>query len=332
MLQALILSALVLTQSVTVWQIIFLSFVSGLINAFDIPVRQAFTIQMVEKEEDLANAIALNSSMVNLAKLVGPSVAGIIIAFMGEATCFMINTISYIPVLISLAVMKVSHRAVSSHRPILGELKEGLIYAVHSVPIRLILALLCLVSLLGGAAQTLMPVFAVDVFLGDSKTLGFLMASSGCGAFCGAIYLASRQSVRGLGRVITLTSALFGLGVIAFASSDILWMSVMILFVSGFGMMVEMAASNTILQTIVDHDKRGRIMSFYTMAFMGTAPLGSLMAGWMAQQWGAMTALKIGGMICVAGALAFASQLPHFRESLRPIYFKKGIIPSVEVH
>ncbi len=332
MIQALILSVLVLTQTVMVWQIIVLSFISGMINAFDIPVRQAFTIQMVEKEEDLPNAIALNSSMVNLAKLVGPSVAGIVIALVGEATCFVVNTLSYIPVLTSLFVMKVVHKPSLTHRPILRELKEGLLYAVNSVPIRLILILLCLVSLLGGAAQTLMPVFAVDVFHGNSKTLGFLMASSGLGAFCGAIYLASRQSVRGLGRVIVLTSALFGLGVIAFASSKILLTSVLILFVSGFGMMVEMAASNTILQTVVDHDKRGRIMSFYTMAFMGTAPVGSLLAGWMAHRAGVIPTLVSGGVICLLGSLFFASQLPKFRENLRPIYYKKGIIPAVEIN
>jgi MFS family permease len=329
MLQALTLSFLVLTKTVMVWEIIALSFLLGLINAFDIPVRQAFTIEMVESPEDLANAIALNSSMVNMAKLIGPSIAGIMIALVGEGTCFLVNTISYIPVLISLLIMKVSHKHSPSSRSIFRELKEGLSYAVHSVPIRLILMLLGLVSLLGGAAQALMPVFAIDVFHGGSRTLGFLMASSGCGALLGAIYLASRKTVVGLGRVIAVTSALFGVGVIAFASSKILWISVMLLFASGFGMMVEMASSNTILQTIVDEDKRGRIMSFYTMAFMGTAPIGSLLAGTLANKWGAVPTLMTGGFICLCGSFIFIRQLPAFRQTIRPIYFKKGILPVI---
>jgi len=329
MLQALVLSILVLTHVITVWEIIGLSFMLGLINAFDIPVRQAFTIEMVENPEDLANAIALNSSMVNMAKLIGPSVAGVTIALVGEGECFLLNTLSYIPVLISLLIMKVNHRHSPSIRPILGELKEGLSYAIGSVPIRQILMLLAIVSLLGGAAQALMPVFAIDIFHGGSRTLGFLMASSGCGALFGAIYLASRKSVVGLGKVIAKTSALFGFGVIAFASSKILLVSVVLLFCSGFGMMVEMASSNTILQTIVDEDKRGRIMSFYTMAFMGTAPLGSLLAGMLANQFGAVLTLTCGGLVCLVGSLIFIRQLPLFRQNIRPIYFKKGILPVI---
>jgi MFS family permease len=329
MLQALILSILVLSHTIMVWQIVILSFCLGLINAFDIPVRQAFTVQMVEKPEDLANAIALNSTMVNMAKLVGPSVAGVMIALVGEGMCFLTNTLSYIAVIGSLLVMRVTHKPVHSTRPIFGELKEGMAYAFNFLPIRLILLLLGLVSLLGGAAQALMPVFATDVFHGGSRTLGFLLSSSGCGALLGAIYLASRRTVIGLGRVIAMTSALFGCGVIVFASSKILWLSVIFLFASGFGMMVEMAASNTILQTVVDEDKRGRVMSLYTMAFMGTAPIGSLLSGVLANKIGATMTLVAGGLVCLAGSLVFTQQLPMFRKTIRPIYSRKGIIPAV---
>jgi MFS family permease len=326
MFQALILTILVLTGTADVWEIIALSFVSGLINAFDIPVRQAFTIEMVDKEDDLANAIALNSTMVNMAKLLGPSIAGVLIALAGTSVCFLLNTVSFIPVLISLFIMKVSSKSPHLKRPtILRELKEGFVYAVHSVPIRSLLMLLGLVSLLGGAAQALMPVFAVDIFHGNSRTLGFLMASSGFGALCGAIYLASRKTVRGLGGVIAFTSGLFGAGVIVFSLSKILALSVIVLFVSGFGMMVEMAASNMILQTIVDEDKRGRIMSFYTMAFMGTSPIGGLLAGAMAHKYGVIPTLLAGGCLCLAGSLTFTNQLPLFRQTLRPIYTRKGI-------
>jgi MFS family permease len=272
--------------------------------------------------------------MVNMAKLIGPSVAGIMIAVVGEGMCFLANTLSYVAVIGSLLIMRVPHKRVHSDRPILKELKEGMLYAFNFLPIRLILMLLGLVSLLGGAAQALMPVFAIDVFHGGSRTLGFLMASSGCGALVGAIYLASRKSVIGLGRVIAITSALFGCGVIVFASSKILWLSVPFLFASGFGMMVEMAASNTILQTIVDEDKRGRVMSFYTMAFMGTAPIGSLLAGLLANKFGATLTLVMGGLLCLTGSFVFTKQLPLFRQNIRPIYFKKGIIPAVinEMH
>jgi len=329
MIQACVLTTLVLTGTIAVWHVILLSFMLGLINAFDIPVRQAFTVQLVEKPEDLANAIALNSTMVNMAKLVGPSVAGILIALVGEGACFFINTVSYIPVIASLLMMKVPYTLIPSTRPMLSELREGLSYAFHSVPIRHILLLLGMVSLLGGAAQTLMPVFAIDVFHGGSRTLGFLMASSGFGALIGAIYLAARKSVIGLGRVIAFTSGLFALGVIAFAASKVLWLSMLILFMSGFGMMVEMASSNMILQTVVDDDKRGRIMSLYTMAFMGTAPIGSLAAGTLAHQFGAVPTLIAGGVLCLCSSLLFTRHLPAFRKSIRPIYFKKGLIPAI---
>jgi len=330
MLQALVLSVLVLTKSVQVWQIIILSMVLGLVNSFDLPVRQAFTIEMIENKEDLGNAIALNSSMVNIARLIGPSLAGVIIATFGEGPCFLINALSYIAVIISLLMMKITQKKVrEAHQHVLHELREGFRYAFNSVPIKHILILLSLVSLTGVPYQVLMPVFAKDIFHGGPKTLGFLMAMAGAGALMGAIYLAARKSVVGLGRIIALSALFFGIGVSIFSFSKDLWFSLFMICFAGFSMMVQMAASNTILQTIVEEDKRGRIMSFYTMSFMGMTPFGSLLAGSLGSKIGAPHTLFLGGVCCIIGALLFFRKLPLIREKIRPIYIQKGIIPEV---
>lgn len=313
MIQALTLSVLILTRQIQVWHIVVLSVFLGIINSFDLTIRQAFTVEMLDHREDLGNAIALNSSMVNAARLIGPSIAGVLIATAGEGVCFLLNAISYVPVIIALAAMKIlQKKATVPTRHILHEIKEGLSYAFNSVPIRSILLLLCLVSFMGVPYQVLMPVFARDVFHGGPRTLGFLVAMSGLGAFIGAIYLAARKSLLGLGKIIALTSGLFGTGLIAFSLSRTLWLSMIILLLSGFGMMVQMASSNTILQTIVDEDKRGRIMSFYTMAFMGIAPFGSLLAGTLANKIGAPNTLLMGGFCCIIGACIFGSKKVEF--------------------
>lgn len=330
MAQALILSALILTQHIQIWHIIVLSAWLGIVNSFDIPVRQAFTVEMINDREDLGNAIALNSSMVNAARLVGPSIAGLLIASVGEGICFVSNAVSYVPVIISLLVMKIAPKEIRAHSShVFHELKEGFSYVFNFSPMRYILILLALVSLVGVPYQVLMPVFARDVFHGGPHTFGFLVAMSGMGALAGALYLAGRKSVLGLGRIIAWAAGLFGLGIMAFSWSRILWVSLPILFLSGFGMMVQMASSNTVLQTIADEDKRGRVMSFYTMAFMGMAPFGSLLAGSLASSMGASRTLWVGGLCCVIGALIFATKLPSIREKVRPIYAKKGIIPEV---
>ena len=330
MLQALILSVLVLTNRITVEQIVALSIFLGLVNSFDIPVRQAFTVEMIEEREDLGNAIALNSSMVNAARLIGPSLAGIIIAVLGEGICFLLNGVSYLAVIGSLLAMKIAPRKIKPpDTHVLHELKEGFVYAFNSTPIKFILILLSLVSLMGVPYQVLMPVFARDIFHGGSITLGFLMAMSGIGALTGAIYLASRKSVIGLGKIIPLFSGLFGLAVIAVALSGALWFSMPAICVAGFAMMVQMAASNTVLQTIVEEDKRGRIMGLFTMAFMGMVPFGSLLAGSLASKIGAPNTLLLGGTCCVIGALIFVRKLPSLREKIRPIYIEKGIITEV---
>jgi MFS family permease len=331
MLQSLALAILAFTDLINVHYIIWLSVFQGLINAFDMPVRQAFVVEMIERREDLPNAIALNSSMVNATRLLGPSIGGVIIAAVGEGWCFMIDAISYIAVIASLLAMKVTPRMTEQLREVnmLRQLREGFAYAARFAPIRNVLLLLALVSLVGMPYTVLMPVFADDVLHGGPNTLGMLMAASGVGALVGALFLAARKSVLGLGTLIPLTAAAFGVGLIAFSFSGVLWLSLALMVVTGLGFMVQMAASNTVLQTIVDEDKRGRVMSFYTMAFMGTAPFGSLLAGSVADRIGAPHTLMFGGIGCIAGALWFALSLPALRRDVRPIYERIGILPEM---
>jgi len=329
MLQALVLAVLALTGAIEVWHILVLSVVLGLINGFDIPTRQSFVVEMVENREDLGNAIALNSFLVNGARLVGPSVAGILIATMGEGVCFLVNGLSYLAVIASLLMMALPPRRIAARNvSVLHDLREGAVYAFHSVPIRSVLLLLALVSLMGMPYVTLLPVFAKDILHGGPHTLGFLAGASGLGAVIGAFYLASRESVVGLVRLICLAAAFFGIGLLAFSFSTFFWLSCLTLMVVGFAMMTQMAGSNTILQTIVEEEKRGRVMSFYTMAFMGMAPFGSLLAGTLAGLIGAPWTLVVSGVACLLGALWFASRIPAMRKVIRPIYIEKGILPA----
>jgi MFS family permease len=331
MLQSLALAVLALSGRINIHHVIWLSLFQGLINAFDMPARQAFVVEMVERREDLPNAIALNSSMVNAARLLGPSAGGVVIAAVGEGWCFMIDAVSYLAVIASLLLMKVTPRMTKpiSEAKMLRQLAEGFRYAARFAPIRKVLTLLALVSLVGMPYTVLMPVFADEVLRGGPNTLGLLMAASGVGALAGAMFLAARKSVLGLGTLIPLTAAAFGAGLIAFSFSRVLWLSLALMVVTGLGFMVQMAASNTVLQTIVDEDKRGRVMSFYTMAFMGTAPFGSLLAGSVADRIGAPHTLLFGGLGCIAGALWFALSLPKLRQDVRPIYVRIGILPEM---
>ncbi len=328
--QASILAFLVLTHQIQVWHIMALSFFLGIIFSFDIPIRQAFTVEMIEDREDLGNAIALNSSMLNAARLIGPSLAGILIACVGEGVCFLFNAVSFIPVIFSLAAMRIDPSKLStSSKNIFIELKEGLGYSFRFAPIKWILILLSMISLMGVPYQVLMPVFARDIFHGGPNTLGFLLGMSGLGALIGAIYLASRKSVIGLVKLIAWTAVLFGVTIIIFSFSRVVWFAMPVILVSGFGVMVNMAACNTVLQTVVDEDKRGRVMAFYTMAFMGMMPFGSLLAGILAARIGAPYTLLIGGVCCVGVAFIFMSKLPIIRKEIRPVYAKKGIISEV---
>lgn len=328
-LQSLALAGLTLAKMITIHEIIWLSVLQGLINAFDMPGRQAFLIQMVEDKEDLGNAIALNSSMVNVARLIGPALAGFVIAGVGEGYCFLIDGISYLAVIASLLMMRVNiaqaRRAASS---MLEQLKEGWTYVREFPPIRTILLLFALISLMGMPFMVLMPIFASDVLHGGPHTLGFLLGASGVGALISAISLALRRTVRGLTTMIQISAALFGVGLICFGLSRILLLSMLLMVVVGFGMMQGLAASNTVIQTLVPEDKRGRVMSYYTMAFVGMAPFGSLLAGGLAHRLGAPHAVMITGAFCLAGSVWFTTQLKSIRKIMRPIYVEMGIIRS----
>ena len=330
MVQSFALAALTLTRHITIHEIVWLSAFQGAINAFDMPGRQSFLVQMVEDRQDLGNAIAINSSMVNMARLVGPSVAGAIIAVSSEGYCFLIDGISYLAVIVSLVAMRVDtnvlKRATDS---MLVQMKEGWSYVSGFAPIRVILLLFAVVSLMGWPFTVLMPIFAGQVLHGGPHTLGFLMGAMGIGALVSALSLAVRKSVVGLGRMIPISTAAFGIGLILFGASRVLWLSLVLMLVCGFGVMQQMAASNTIIQTIVEEGKRGRVMSFYTMAFVGMAPFGSLLAGTLAHAVGAPLTVMLNGACCIVGAAWFATQLPSIRKLIRPIYIDLGILPPV---
>lgn len=329
MLQSLALAVLALPHIITVNDILVLQVVQGVINAFDTPSRQSFIVDMIEDRADLPNAIALNSSMVNGSRIIGPSIGGVIIAAVGEGWCFMIDAISYLAVIASLIAMHVEKkpRAHAGTR-VVEEFRAGFSYVAHSAPMRSALLLLALVSVMGMPYTVLMPAIASEQLHGGPHTLGFLMTASGLGALAGALYLASRQSVLGLGRAMMLATLAFGAGLMAFSASRVLWLSLVLLPIVGGGMMVETASTNTILQTIVEERMRGRVMSFYAMAFLGTAPIGSLLAGVAADRIGAPMTILLGGVACIAAGIWFALRLPALRATLRPIYVEKGILPS----
>jgi len=329
MLQSLVLAVLALTGVIKVWHIILLNLLQGLINTVDMPARQSFVVEMVEDKRDLGNAIALNSSMFNGARLIGPSLAGILIAWVGEGLCFLADGVSYIAVIIALLAMRINPRSMGSkNEKIWQGIKEGYNYAFGFMPIRTILFLIALVSFVGFPYIILMPIFARDLLGGGPNTLGFLMAAIGLGALCGAIYMASRKTVLGLGRLLWISSFIFGTGIILFSLSRSFPLSLLLLLITGFGMMAQMASANTLLQTLVDDDKRGRVMGFYSMAFMGVAPFGSLFAGLLASKIGAPATNIIGGALCIVGALIFAKNLPRLRKFVRPIYMRMGILPE----
>jgi len=330
MLQSFALAALALGHHISIHEIIWLSAFQGTINAFDMPGRQAFLVEMVEDKQDLGNAIALNSSMVNMARLVGPSLAGVVIAISSEGYCFLIDGISYLAVIASLYAMRL-HTAVIKRTTdsVLMQLKEGWTYVSGFAPIRTILLLFATVSLLGWPFTVLMPVFAGTILHGGPHTLGFLMGAVGVGALISALSLAARKTVLGLGKMIPISTAAFGAGLILFGMSRTLWISLLLMLVCGFGLMQQMAASNTIIQTIVEESKRGRVMSFYTVAFVGMAPFGSLLAGTLAHAVGAPRTVMLSGACCILGAAWFASRLPGIRKLIRPIYQNLGILPPV---
>ncbi len=332
MVQSGALAVLTISGHIEVWHIIVLSVFQGLISAFDVPARQAFVVEMVEGKDDLPNAIALNSSLVNGARLIGPSIAGLLVAAVGEGWCFAVDSVSYIAVIGSLLAMTVVRaERVVPERNVRADLAAGFQYAFGFRPIRAGLVLLAVVSLAGAPYTTLMPVVADRVLHGGPNTLGLLMGATGVGALGGALWLAARKTVVGLGTVIPIAAAAFGLSLVAFGFSTVLWVSMLCLVGAGAGFMVQMASTNTVIQTLVRDEMRGRVMAFYTMAFFGTLPFGSLLAGTLAETIGTPWTIAGGGAICIVGALAFSRVLPALREQVRPIYVEKGLLPEIAV-
>jgi len=332
MAQAAALAVLSYTGAVRIWHVLALNVFFGVVNSLDMPVRQAIVPELVDRREDLTNAIALNATIVNVTRLVGPAVAGLLIAAVGETACFALNAGSFVPVIISLLLLRLPPAAANPiEKPMLSGFREGIAYAFGFEPIGTLLALLAVVSLTGMPYTVLMPVFATDILGGNARTMGFLTAASGLGALSGAIYLATRGSVRGLLWRIAACSALFGVGLIGFSLSRHFWLSELALFAAGFGVMVMMAASNSVLQTLAADDKRGRVMSLYVTSLMGVAPIGGLVSGALAARWGAPVTVALGGAASVVGALIFASRIPALRVKIRPVYLERGVAPAPEL-
>jgi MFS family permease len=327
LVQSALLGILTLSGLITVWQVLVLQLAQGMIGAVETPARQAFVITMLDDPADLSNAIALNSSMVNGSRVVGPAIAGGLIALVGEGWCFVLDAVSYIPVIWSLLAMRVVRPELPhAGEPVLRQLVVGYRYVMSFSPIRTALILIAATSMFGIPHSVLMPVMASDVLGGGSDTLGLLMAASGVGALGGALYLASRQTVVGLGRAIAYSTMAYGVTLVGFAASRHIALSMLLLIASGAGYMTAIAAANTLIQTLVDENLRGRVMAFYTMAFLGTMPLGSLAAGLVADWIDAPTTIALGGIACALIGVWFMSRLPALGAVVRPIYIERGIL------
>jgi MFS family permease len=329
-IQSLALAALTLAHVITLWEIILLTAMQGLINAFDMPGRQSFLVQMVDGRDDLSNAIAINSSMANGARLVGPAIAGLVIAAFGEGWCFLIDGISYFAVIASLLLMRIKPIELRRHTTtMLEQMREGWDYVRNFRPIRTLLLLFALISLMGYSYAVLLPVFAAQVMHGGARTLGWLTGASGVGALTSALSLAIRKSVVGLTRMVQIGAAMLGTALILFGFSHTLWLSLVLMVFVGFGLMQCASGANTIIQSLVTDDKRARVMSYYTMAFFGAAPFGSLFAGALAHRIGAPHTVIVTGAFCIAGSLWFTLELPKIRKVMRPIYQQMGLLPTL---
>lgn len=330
MLQSFALAVLVFSGHASIPALALLNVLQGVINAFEMPCRQSFVISLIDDKNDLGNAIALNSSMFNAARLIGPALGGAVIAVAGEGWCYFIDGLSFFAVLLSLLMMRLTPAAARpSAVDAWAQFREGCRYTFGSPPLRSLLILLAVSSLVGAPYTVLMPVFAKTILGGGPHTLGFLMGAGGAGALLAALTLAARASVRGLTGLVPRAGAAFGLGLILCSFSRLVPLSMALILAAAAGFMVQVAGSNTILQTIVDDDKRGRVLSLFVLSFLGTAPFGSLFAGAVADRWGAPFALRLGGVCCLLGALWFTRQLPAVRGAIRPIYLKLGILPPL---
>ncbi len=324
MILAFILAALTLTDAVRVWHIFVLAAGLGVVNAFDIPARQAFLMDMVGRE-DLMNAIALNSSMFNSARVIGPAVAGVLVAQIGEGWCFFANAVSYIAVIAGLLMMRVQSTVAERHGSALAHIVEGFRFVNRARPIRVLLLLLALMSLVGMPYAGLMPVFADDILHSGARGLGLLMGSTGVGALIGAVALAAKEDLKGLGKWVAVCLGSFGIFLILFAMSRQFWASAALLLPVGGAMMVGLASSNTLIQAMVPDELRGRVMAVYSMMFMGMAPIGALFAGVVANALGAPWTVAIGGIVCIAAALVFAARLPLIRGEARRLIIAQAL-------
>ncbi|HEX5109597.1 MAG TPA: MFS transporter [Vicinamibacterales bacterium] len=327
LIQSALLAVLTLSDLITVTHVLVLQLFQGAINAFDTPARQALVVDMVGDRQDVPNAIALNSSMVNGSRIVGPAIGGLIIAAVGEGWCFALDALSYVAVIGSILLMRLAPHVGNQHPvDMRHELGSAWRYVVGSLPIRSALLLLAIVSIAGVPYSVLMPAIAAQELGGGPNTLGLLMGATGVGALAGGLYLASRSTVVGLGKVMAIGGLTFGVALVLFSFARAVWVAAPLLAIAGAGFIVEMASTNTVIQTIVDERFRGRVMAFYTMAFFGTVPIGSLLSGLAAERVGAPMTIRLGGVICIVSALWFASQLPMLRTLVRPIYVERGII------
>jgi MFS family permease len=327
-IQSLAMAALTLAHVITLWEVVALAALQGLINAFDMPGRQSFLVQMVDDRNDLSNAIAINSSMANGARLIGPAIAGLVIGAFGEGWCFLIDGISYFAVVASLLLMRIKPQEIRRGAASMFEqIGEGWEYVRSFSPIRTILLLFALVSLMGYPYAVLLPLFAGQILHGGAYTLGWLTAASGIGALVSGLSLAARKSVVGLTRMIQIAVSMLGFALILFGLSRALWLSLVLMVFVGFGLMQGASVSNTIVQSLVPEDKRARVMSYYTMAFFGAAPFGSLLAGALAHQIGAPYTVMLTGAVCVLGSLWFTVELPKVKADMHPIYQDQGLLP-----
>ena len=318
MVQSLLLAVLALTGIINVGQIIALGLFQGIVNALYMPTLQAFVKEIIEQPEDLGNAIALNSSLISSARLIGPAVAGFLVASVGAGVCFLLDGISYIAVIAAFLVMKVPPtKIVPSNTSTMQKLKEGFDYAYNNSAIRSMLLLLSLLGFVGLPYVTLIPIFAADILKGGSETLGLLMGASALGALIASVYLSSRSHIYGLENAIAIAPMLLGTGFIIFSLSDVLLFSLPVMVLIGFSVILQLASTNTVLQTIVDDDKMGRLMSLVSMAFMGVVPFGNLFSGWLASQIGVVNTFVFNGLVCLGGSMIFIRQLKTIQRVLR---------------
>ena len=330
-LQSLFLAVATLAHVITLWEIIALTIFGGLVTALGAPARMSFVAQMVEDRNDVDNGVALVSSMANAARLIGPAIAGLIIAAWGEGWCFLIDTISFVPVIVSLALMRMKPLETRrGSRGMLDEMRQGWSYVSTSLPIRTLLLFFSVIGLMGYSYSVLLPVFASQVLHGGPTTLGWLTSASGIGALVSTLALALRKSVVGLIRMVQIAGTVLGLTLILFGLSHVLWLSLVLMVLVGFGLMQCVTGINTILQSLAPDGMRGRVMSYYTMSFFGAAPCGSLLASALAERMGAPTAVGLTGAACVIGSIWFALELPKVTAAMRPIYIEKGLLKAGE--